>query len=522
MPKLRFPGKMVNLSKEQYLVIKNTGNNLVLACPGSGKTRLLTCKSVYLHQRDRGSSRRIILITFTKKASQEMTHRVRSYLPESYHEIMIGTFHHLAYQVMKHCGALPKNVRIIDQDEQSIGWDTVAGNYKEKMQYLCEKKMYQRDLQLDSTEELFLSRYQHWKTENNYIDFSDIILLFIKFLDSDESKLFHQAYSHILVDECQDLNQLQYQILKKMFPWCTSLTLVGDIAQSIYGFRYAKPDIVYICEKEFKLKRFYLTTNYRSASEIISLSNKIYPREMIGLNSPNNHIIEFYLCKNEFNFLVGKIEQELRDGTPFRNMLIMARSHWYLHLAATVLRNYNIPIRLKYIPLSERKTGKKIISLLRILNSSETHLDKTHWNHWVELETIENQDFKFILEKALDEIESPEDVLIKNKLSEAETPAEALKLFLKAEPKPDTNGVMLSTIHQSKGMEFPVCFLIGAADQFIPHAKSDDIEEEKRLLYVAVTRAIKNIYISCATKIGKYDCQPSRFFENIIPIKEIS
>ena len=77
-----------------------------------------------------------------------MTHRVMKYLPDSYQEIMIGTFHHLAYQVMKHCNALPKNIRIIDQDEQLIGWDLIAGNFKEKMQYLFEKKMYQPEFEI--------------------------------------------------------------------------------------------------------------------------------------------------------------------------------------------------------------------------------------------------------------------------------------------------------------------------------------------------------------------------------------
>ena len=135
---------------------------------------------------------------------------------------------------------------------------------------------------------------------------------------------------------------------------------------------------------------------------------------------------------------------------------------------------------------------------------------------------LSQKQYKDILEKALSELSTAEAILIRNKINTADTPQEAIKLFLKTEPKPESNGVMLSTIHQSKGMEFQVCFLIGAADQFIPHAKSDDIEEEKRLLYVAITRAVKKIYISCATKIGKYDCQPSRFFEDIIPIKEIS
>ena len=167
-------------------------------------------------------------------------------------------FHHLA-KMMKHCNALPKNIRIIDQDEQLIGWDLIAGNFKEKMQYLFEKKMYQPEFEIEANDQIFLTRYSQWKKENNYIDFADIILLFIKFLDSDESKLFHQAYSHILVDECQDLNQLQFKILQKMYRNCSSLTLVGDIAQSIYGFRYAKPDIIFTCEKEFKLKKYYLT-----------------------------------------------------------------------------------------------------------------------------------------------------------------------------------------------------------------------------------------------------------------------
>ena len=86
---------------------------------------------------------------------------------------------------------------------------------------------------------------------------------------------------------------------------------------------------------------------------------------MKGLDDSIEYQIKFHWCKNEFKFLVNKIEEELRGGTPFQKMLIMARSHWYLHLAATVLRTYNIPIRLKYIPLSERKNGKKIISLLK-------------------------------------------------------------------------------------------------------------------------------------------------------------
>ena len=519
MPKLRFSGRTVNLSSEQYKAVKSTGNGLVLACPGSGKTRLLTCKAVHLLQQDLTASQRIILITFTKKAANEMMHRAQQLEPENFQHIMIGTFHHLAYQIMKHSKVLDKNTRIIDEDEQNIGWDTVAGNDKDKMQDLFFQAIYNPEVSLDETEQLFIQRYKTWKTENHYIDFSDIILLFIQFLKSKQSELFHQAYSHIMVDECQDLNQLQFEILKLMFPHCKSITLVGDISQSIYGFRYANPEIVYQCEREFNLDRCYLTKNYRSSPAVIYLANKVIPRDMEGKETPTaNPELNFYWCNQEFSFLVDKIEKELRWGTPLTNMLIMARSHWYLNLAATVLLSNGIPIQMKTLPIQQRPSGKKVVALFRILMQVHTSLDIIHWNHWGDLDEIHENDYNDILARAFKEFTPSDVILIKAQIGETETLKDAYMNFLKHVDSPPTSGVILCTIHQSKGMEYPVCFLIGAGQQYIPHAKAESIEEEKRLLYVAITRAINKIYISCSAKIGNTLCKPTPFLVEIMNI----
>lgn len=523
MPKLRFPGKPVNLSVEQYRVVKGAGNFLVLACPGSGKTRLLTCRAAHLFQKNPASSKRIILITFTQKASHEMMERVKQLIPEDYKSIMVGTFHHVAYQVLRHCDALPKEVRIIDEDEQMVGWDTVAGNDKERMSCLYQRRVYQPDMVLEPVELLFIERYLAWKGENGYIDFSDIILLFIKFLQSEQSELFHQAYSHILVDECQDLNQLQFTILREFFPNAESITLVGDIAQSIYGFRHANPEIVYRCEKEFKLIRSYLTTNYRNAPDIVALANQLVPREMeAGSRSVfGKDVVSFDWHKSEFTFLVSKIEEELRAGTPLRKMMVMARSHWYLNLAATVLRKNNIGVRVKHQPIHQRSSGKKLIALLRIKEKTHTSLDLLHWNHWDDVTgQLEDLGYHNLLDKALGEFSVQDAALIRQKLQGADNAKDSIKALLREEPKPDSKGVLLCSIHQSKGMEYPICFLIGAADQYIPHSKADSVEEEKRLLYVAVTRAIGKLYISCGKKVGKVDCEPTRFLREIMEINE--
>lgn len=522
MPKLRFSAKTVNLSTEQYKAVKADGNGLILACPGSGKTRLLTCKAVYLLQQELTTSQRIILLTFTKKAANEMMHRVKKLEPNNFNHIMIGTFHHLAYQIMKHSQILDKNTRIIDEEEQNIGWELVAGNDKDKMQNLFFQITYDSDIFLDKTEKLFIDRYKTWKAENKYIDFSDIILLFIRFLKSKESNLFHQAYSHIMVDECQDLNKLQFQILKLLYPHCKSITLVGDISQSIYGFRYANPEIVYQCEYEFNLIRKYLTKNYRSSSEIINLANQVIPRQMIGNDKINiTTKLNFYWCKQEFLFLVNKIEEELRNGTPLTKILIMARSHWYLNLAATVLVSNNIPIQMKQIPIQQQLTGKKFLSLLKIFMQEYTWLDLIHWKHWPDIEEIYLKKYEDIIERAYSEFSKADVIVLKEIIGDTTNIKEVYTNFFKSNEVIEVTGVMLCTIHQSKGMEYPICFLIGAAQEYIPHSKADSIEEERRLLYVAITRAIKKIYISCSFKIGNLDCKPTSFLKSIMNIKKL-
>ena len=115
-------------------------------------------KATYLFQKNPSATKRIILITFTRKAAHEMIERVKKIIPDHYNNIMIGTFHNLAYLVLKHFNKLPEKVRIIDEEEQMSGWDIVAGNEKERMKHLSQQKIFDSNIQLDNVDSLFHQR----------------------------------------------------------------------------------------------------------------------------------------------------------------------------------------------------------------------------------------------------------------------------------------------------------------------------------------------------------------------------
>jgi DNA helicase-2/ATP-dependent DNA helicase PcrA len=377
----------MNYSIEQEKIINSTKKYIfVLAGAGSGKTFTIVERINKLLDSN-VSVLDILCITFSKKATFSLKSRLKNNM------LNVSTIHSFCYQNIKN-----DNINLLTK-EDSIPFD------KNEMLKIYK---YKTSLKTGKKTKL-IKRYEKYLIETHKIDFCDLLIAFLK-----ESKNFY--YKYIFVDEFQDINNLEYQVIKKISNKDTFLFCVGDPDQSIYAFKGSNSKIIYHYIKEFKSTVYLLTTNYRSVSNIIVSSNKVIKH--------NNRLLK-------------------KNMTSTNNIINKTK-----HL----------------ISLDIDEEAIKVVDIIKTLpNISEVCvLFRNHYQSYPLKKLLIEQDISFI-----------------NKDS-------------------DTNqGVSLLSIHESKGLEFDYVFIIGATNN--NHLRKCDkqiyLEEERRIFYVSITRAKKQLYL---------------------------
>lgn len=610
------------LNKEQKeAVLHKEGPCLVLAGAGSGKTKVLTTRIANMIN-DGIYSGNILAITFTNKAAKEMRDRISNMVENNY--AFVGTFHSFGLRVIRENTeklGLTSNFTIIDSDDVSsvikkIMKELDISTKEYSVSYIRNKISFIKNEMLsDSEVDKYLNsppekvavkvyhEYEKVLKRNNAVDFDDLLKRPVELFMQNDDILdkYQEKYRYILIDEYQDTNEVQYKLVKLLASKYRNLFVVGDVNQSIYGFRWSNYKNILNFEKDYPdSKSITLNQNYRSTNTILNAANSVIKnnveRKEVNLYSTfgNGVKIKYFRGndeKDEVKLVVDEIKKLLDEGYDYNDFAILYRTNAQSRNVEDAILKVNWPYRVvgSYY-FYKRKEIKDLlcylrlisnhqddVSLERVINVPKRGIGDTSINNLRSLARENNEcmfkclskskeiEFKkLILEltedaKDLDLTELIDVVLEKSGMKEElekehtleadirlenlmefksitenyqkETGTINLEDFLEdisivadqSEHQTLDNAITLMTMHAAKGLEFKVVFLIGMEEGIMPHSMSlneeSNLEEERRLCYVGITRAKERLYITNAKRrmlFGNTNMNPpSRFIAEI-------
>jgi len=619
------------------------GPVLILAGPGSGKTRVITHRVAYLIRVCGVSPHHIMAVTFTNKAAREMKDRLHQLVSIAVADLTLGTFHAICARILRRDGkaiGIDPRFVIYDREDQlsllkrgiqEVGLDpkqyapqAIASAISAAKSHMLTPGDYiQRGRRhFDEVAGRVYEQYQQLLGGSKALDFDDLLMKTVQLFRKSPEILsrYQSRYRHLLVDEFQDTNLVQYELIKQLGDKYRNICVVGDPDQSIYSWRFADLHNILSFEKDYpKTKLVLLEQNYRStkmileaASNIISANQQRKPKNLWTSNEPGEPatVVETYTEQEEAQFVVNEVEHLVDQGqVSLGDCAVMYRTNAQSRALEEAFIRYGTPYKLVAgTRFYERREVKDIIaylrliqnprdsvSLMRIINvpgrgiGQQTQAKLSSWAKSMGIsqyealqlmvkaatkEAAHQPPFHSRISQALtDFLKLVEELITTSQelnlvdllelvversgykgyiLNEADgeerwdnilelrtvareygdlKPTEGLAAFLEGVTLvSDVDGldesvsaVTLITLHQAKGLEFPVVFMVGMEDGILPHIRSfddpDQMEEERRLCYVGVTRAKQKVYLVRAFRrslMGRSMVgQPSRFLSDI-------
>ncbi len=577
-----------NLNDRQLEAVTYEGDKLlVLAGAGSGKTKVLTHRAAFFIQEKHVPPSEVILLTFTNKAASEMKKRISNLISESL--TFVGTFHSFCVRLLRVNGAeigISSNFVIYDDndqkdlvkeivnnlnlDEDSYNPNSILneiGNSKSQMVTALE---YGEIAQGDYQENVFkiYNTYERMLKDINALDFDDILIKAVELFKTKPEvlSLWQKKLTHILVDEWQDTNKIQYTLTKLLVGKTGNLTTVGDASQSIYSWRGADYRNINNLIKDYpEIRVINLEQNYRSSQTILDAANAViskntnHPVLKLWTDNSKGQKIKLHGARNgllEASFVVNKLYEFDR---PYKDYAILYRTNAQSRVLEEALLHGGVPyVLVGGTKFYERKEVKDIISYMRVLSNSK---DKTALRRIEKLgirrlakfnifkdSAIENLDgfttlelmdnlvreigYLDLYQKQSDENQARLENIkeLRSVATQFSNLAEFLEnvALVEAEESSklkgdENNRVTLMTLHAAKGLEFPIVFLVGLEEGIFPHSRSlfdsAQLEEERRLAYVGITRAKEILYLTYANQrlfFGQNTSNPpSRFIIDI-------
>ncbi|MDF2950871.1 MAG: UvrD/REP helicase [Anaerocolumna sp.] len=608
----------MNINQSQIIAIQhNKGPMLVLAGPGSGKTLVITRRTQQLIENYGVNPYHILVITFTKAAAEEMKERFNKLTGSRYSGVNFGTFHAVFFTILKY--AYHYNASNIIRDDLKYQYfkeiieqlqleiddekEFISGISSEISLVKGERLSLEHYYSINCSEEVFKMIYEAYEKKlrkSHFIDFDDMLVLCYELLSErpDILAVWQKKFQYILIDEFQDINKVQYDIIRLLAKPENNLFIVGDDDQSIYRFRGAKPEIMLNFEKDYPDgKRILLDTNYRSTQKIIDYAatlvknnSKRFPKNIKAANQGGEDIKikVFQELKEQNSMVVANILQYFRDGMAFSDMAVLFRTNTQPRALIEKLMEYNVPFQMKdmipniydhwiagniiaYIKLAMGSRERSLF--LQIANRPKRYISRECFpNSQVELNELREyySDKEWMLDRvhkleydlqllkemtpfaAINYIRKGigyEDYLAEyadyrrikvdelletlNELQETsrnyktfedwflhiEDYKEELKRQYENMQKRNKECVTLATMHSSKGLEYKVVFITDANEGITPHRKAmveADMEEERRLFYVAMTRAKEYLHIYSVKERYNKELAISRFVGELL------
>lgn len=577
------------LNKDQQAAVLHTnGPHIILAGAGSGKTRVLIYKVLYLMQEKDVEGDEILMITFTNKAAAQMKERIQKAIAinkELFRAKTLptaSTFHALCAKILridgKHIGIASDFIIYDTQDQLDVVKDamqklgvspkefkasSILGTISQAKNELLTPEEY-RSIARGYFQETVASVYRLYQQilkDNHAIDFDDLLLKVIELFVTTPDILakYQRKFHYILVDEYQDTNKAQYKLTKLLAEKSNNICVVGDFSQSIYSWRGADFRNLQKFTKDFPgTKTFSLSQNYRSTQKILDAAyaviskNTSHPVLTLWTQNPNGEELSIYEASNEQNeaeFIIKQIATLLymsrknNQKLSLSNIAVLYRTNAQSRVIEEVFLHHSIPyVLIGGTRFYERKEIKDVLSYLRLFaNEQDTvaykrieKLGKGRLNKFLDFQekfklNENSQETIDLLDTVLqatdylslyDEKDEEDRQRLENikELRSVAIQFPVLSQFLEnvalveQEHMPDklTNdtekkdAVTLMTLHAAKGLEFSVVFMIGMEEGLFPHSRSlmdrQELEEERRLCYVGITRAEHKLFLTYARK----------------------
>ena len=606
----------LNEKQQQSVALDEDINALILAGAGSGKTRVLTHRIHYLVSTKNNHVDDILAVTFTNKAANEMKERLSELLRRPIGRMWVGTFHSLAHRLLRTHpieANLSPTFQILDaQDQFRIIKRLMKENGVDETKFPIKKVQWfinqQKDEgilphEIDAGYNFFVKQsakvfelYEKHCQVNDLVDFAGLLVKSYGLLKNNQSLLEHyqNKFRHILVDEFQDTNRIQYQFIKILHNQSNHVFCVGDDDQSIYGWRGAKIENIQKIENDFKpIQIIKLEQNYRSTGNILSASNALIANNQNRLEkslwteSGDGDLINVFNARTETEeaqYIIGEIQTQFNQGRNLDECAILYRSNAQSRVFEESLIKQNLNYRIYGgLRFFERAEIKDAMGYIRLIENTSDNIAFERIVNFptrgIGLSTIEKirsyanenqtnlfqssiaivdklpsraanalQSFIHLIEAISDSSknlilnEKVDSILLKSglishyandKSDKAGSKRENLDELVTAATQYvheednemnetqgfialatlDSSGesnqsnqssVQLMTVHSAKGLEFPVVFLVGLEEDLFPSRQSKDephlLDEERRLCYVGMTRAMKSLTLSYASR----------------------
>jgi len=610
----------LNEKQQQSVTLSEDINALILAGAGSGKTRVLTHRIHYLVSEKNHHADDILAVTFTNKAANEMKERLSDLLRRPIGRMWVGTFHSLAHRLLRTHPAeanLSPTFQILDAQDQ---FRIIKRLMKENA--VDEKKLKIKEVQwfINKNKDNGISPqdidvgydyakkqkvkvfdlYENFVQTNDLVDFAGLLVKSYELLKNNQPLLdyYQKKFCHILVDEFQDTNTIQYQFIKILHNQDNHVFCVGDDDQSIYGWRGAKIENIQKIEDDFKpIQVIKLEQNYRSTGNILNASNALIAKnknrleKSLWTESGDGDLINVFNARNEreeAQYVVSEIQTQFNQGRNLDECAILYRSNAQSRVFEESLIKFNLNYRIYGgLRFFERAEIRQAMSYVRLIENTSDNLAFERVVNFptrgIGLSTIEKiraraieshtdlfqssiaiaeslparasnalQGFIQLIESITDSTknltlsEKVDSILLQSglmahyandKTDKAGSKLENLKELVSAateyiheeeDEMTETEGfialatldssgesnqsnqnyVQLMTVHSAKGLEFPVVFLVGLEEDLFPSRQRvnqpSNIDEERRLCYVGMTRAMQSLTLSHATSRNLY------------------
>ncbi len=564
--------------EQQRAVLQTDGPIIILAGAGSGKTRVLTYKVIYLIKEKGVDPFNILMVTFTNKAANEMKERVQKMGSAP----TVATFHSLCAKILRIEGkyiGLPPQFAIYDTQDQidtikeamrrldisikDYKPSSVLANISQAKNELISESEYSKYARGYFQEKVakIYPIYQKILLQNHALDFDDLLSKTVFLFENNPQVLakYQNRFKYILIDEYQDTNRAQYMLTKKLAKKWNNICVVGDFSQSIYSWRGADFTNLNKFKEDFKnTKTFSLSQNYRSTQKILDAASSVisknttHPVLSLWTKNPQGEEVVIYEAQNEqreIEFIVAEIAKLQSSfsakggptsGWKFSSIAILYRTNAQSRVLEEVFLHNSIPyILIGGTRFYERKEIKDVLAYLRSLSNkndkiSLKRIEKIGKRKMEKFLTIRglfselNSSTIDILDKIIqqtgylslyDEKDEEDRSRLENikELRSVALNFPNLTNFLEnvslveQEYMPDKknsqgkkDAVTLMTLHAAKGLEFPYVFMIGMEEGLFPHSRSlmdkNELEEERRLCYVGMTRARRRLFLTYARR----------------------
>ena len=605
----------MQVSNAQHQAITHgAGPAIVLAGPGSGKTLVITQRVRYLIEAYHVRPQEILVITFTKAAAQEMQSRFQALSRQR--GVTFGTFHAVFFHILKyayHYNAAnilteEKKYQILQRllSESGLHFEDEKETLSEIASEISVVKNEQIPLvhyySKSCPEEVFRNfyrKYEEMHRREGLLDFDDMMTMTYELLTqrADILAAWQRHYRYILVDEFQDINLLQYAILRLLANPERNLFIVGDDDQSIYRFRGAKPEIMLNFPKDYPdAKQIVLDRNFRSVASVIRAAQivirentKRFAKRAVHVRKGQGQvdIREFSGQEHESLYLIKKVQESLAGGTPPNEIAVLYRTNQGARPYAERLMEFNIPFEMRdalpniyehwiakdlfaYLHLARERLDRA--EFLQVMNRPKRYIARDAIDAKViSLETLRTyyEDKDWMLDR-IDRLEldlrmlkdmapyaavnyirygmnyeeylqeyakarrmKPEELTdILDEIQDGCRPFKTVEAWYehltaykerlleqRGKKERDPDAITLATLHSAKGLEFQEVFLVDVNEGTIPHRKASmeaDLEEERRLFYVGMTRAKDRLHLFYVRERYGKRVEPSAFLEPLL------